>query len=218
MILSRESSNPERREYGQIGVNVYLEYFRAGGLQFSAIFLLLSFGLQSLKVYMDFMLRDWSLDSSSYSTSVSYFSSYSSFSVGVLVLSCSANLIGQLIGARARTALHAKMLENLFRCPLDLFEAYPIGRIISRFSYDMFVVDQKLPSSIQRLVLVSLICISALIVNTIQSPLFLLFAGPMVAIYWWLQHFYRCSSRELQRLDSLTRAPVLSHFSDTLGG
>ena len=34
----------------------------------------------------------------------------------------------------------------------------------------------------------------------------------------WLQHFYRASSRELQRLESLSRAPVLSHLSDTLGG
>lgn len=99
-----------------------------------------------------------------------------------------------------------------------MFEAYPIGRIINRFSYDMFVVDQKLPSSIQRLVLVSLICFSALIVNVIQSPIFIVFAIPMLAIYWWLQNYYRCTSRELQRLDSISRAPVLSHFSDTLGG
>ena len=28
----------------------------------------------------------------------------------------------------------------------------------------------------------------------------------------------RCSSRELQRLESLSRAPVFSHFSDTLTG
>ena len=41
------------------------------------------------------------------------------------------------------------MLRKLVRCPLQLFEAYPIGRIINRFSYDMFVIDQKLPSSIQ---------------------------------------------------------------------
>ncbi|QQP36454.1 ATP-binding cassette transporter sub-family C member 9, partial [Caligus rogercresseyi] len=51
-----------------------------------------------------------------------------------------------------------------------------------------------------------------------SEPLFLIFALPMITIYWWLQHFYRRSSRELQRLDSITRAPVLSHFADTLSG
>lgn len=217
LILSRDATDQEKREYGQIDFNVYTEYFKAGGLHFSALFLLLSIGLQCVKVYMDFLLRDWSLDKKGHQ-SMSYFHTYSSLSLCVLVLSCSANLIGQLIGARARRVLHSKMLNNLLRCPLDVFEAYPIGRIISRFSYDMFVVDQKLPSSVQRLVLVSLICLSALTVNAIQSPLFIIFALPMVFVYWWLQHFYRCSSRELQRIDSITRAPVLSHFSDTLGG
>ena len=72
----------------------------------------------------------------------------------------------------------------------------------------------------------------------LQSPIFILCAVPITAAYWWVQHFYRCSSRELQvkliyfirmfkntvdsflpqRLDSLSRAPVFSHFSDTLTG
>ena len=72
--------------------------------------------------------------------------------------------------------------------------------------------------SFQRLVLVFLICASALVVNAIQSPLFVVFAALMVGVYWWLQHFYRRTSRELQRLESISRTPVLSHFSDTLGG
>eukprot|EP00095_Tigriopus_kingsejongensis_P009125 snap_masked-scaffold595_size129005-processed-gene-0.7 protein:Tk09125 transcript:snap_masked-scaffold595_size129005-processed-gene-0.7-mRNA-1 annotation:"cystic fibrosis transmembrane conductance regulator" len=220
LILTREPSSQEKREYGQIGINVYSEYFNAGGLHYAAMFLILSIALQSIKVYMDFLLRDWSLEAGSLhdSVSMSFFTWYSSFSVLVLVLSCSANLIGQLIGARARRNLHFRMLTNLLRCPLDLFEAHPIGRIINRFSYDMFVVDQKLPACVQRLVLVSLICVSALVVNSIQSPIFIVFAIPMIAIYWWLQHYYRHTSRELQRLDSISRAPVLSHFSDTLGG
>lgn len=216
LILSRDLSNSERREYGQIGVNVYKEYFRAGGFHFAAIFMFLSIGLQCIKVYMDFLLRDWSLDGER--SNISYFSFYSSLSISVLVFSCAANLIGQLIGARARTNLHESLLRNLLRCPLDLFETWPISRIINRLSYDMFIIDQKLPSSIQRLVLVTLICLSALVVNAIQSPVFILFAIPMIIVYWWVQHFYRYTSRELQRLESISRTPVLSHFTDTLGG
>lgn len=58
------------------------------------------------------------------------------------------------------------MLQNLFLCPIELFEAYPIGRcftgsldiktqdiivfrILNRLSCDMFVIDQKLPSCLQ---------------------------------------------------------------------
>ena len=40
----------------------------------------------------------------------------------------------------------------------------------------------------------------------------------MLIFYWWLQHFYRRTSLELQRLHSASRVPVISHFCDTLGG
>lgn len=225
LILSHEPTGAqEKREYGTIGTSVYAEYLRAGGAYHFLIFLVLSVSMQVVKVYMDFLLRDWSLATSAASpddvkaVSTDYFSSYFMYSLVVLAISCLANLLGQMIGARARRRIHARMLRNLMRCPLELFEACPAGRIINRLSHDMFVVDQKLPSSVQRLVLVSLTCASALVVNSLQSPAFLAFALPMVAAYWWLQHFYRASSRELQRLESLSRAPVLSHFSDSLGG
>ena len=51
--------------------------------------------INHFKVYMDFLLRDWSLDEGAYSN-VSYFSIYSSLSLTVLALSCSANIIGQV--------------------------------------------------------------------------------------------------------------------------
>jgi len=211
-----EPGGLENREYGHILPSVYVAYLAAGGPALVATFLFLSVALQAVKVRMDFLLRDWSLSDNSRNTS--YLGWYVSCSVVTLVLSCFANFAGQIMGARARTSLHCKMLRNLLRCPLDRFEACPTGRIINRFSYDMFVVDQKLPSSVQRLVLVSLICLSALAVNVMQSPWFIVFAVPALAVYWWLQHFYRATSRELQRLDSISRAPVLSHFSDSLGG
>ena len=41
---------------------------------------------------------------------------------------------------------------------------------------------------------------------------------PVLAAYNSVQATYRCSSRELKRLDSLTRSPIYSHFSESLVG
>ncbi|XP_040580074.1 ATP-binding cassette sub-family C member Sur [Lepeophtheirus salmonis] len=215
---SQGGQSHENREYGSIDIGVLTVYFKAGGIFLAGFFVILSFVLQSVKVYMDFLLRDWSMEEKNSDKLIAYFSFYGSLSVIVILISCVANLIGQLIGARARTKLHNDMIQNIMYCPLELFEAFPIGRIINRISHDIFIVDQKIPPCIQRLIMLSFVCIAALAVNSIQSPVFLIFALPMISIYWWLQHFYRRSSRELQRLDSITRAPVLSHFSDTLSG
>jgi len=216
LITSGEGSQ-EGREYGSISYNVYWQYLCAGGLRLLAMFLLLSLALQTMRVYLDYLLRDLVGTVSPGSVST-FFQVFGSLSFVVIIISYFYNILGQWIGANAREHLHEKMVRNLFLCPIELFEAYPIGRILNRLSCDMFVIDQKLPSCIQRLLLVSLICLSALAVNCIQSPMFILCAVPITAAYWWVQHFYRCSSRELQRLDSLSRAPIFSHFSDTLTG
>jgi len=34
----------------------------------------------------------------------------------------------------------------------------------------------------------------------------------------WLQFFYRSTSRELRRLDSVSRSPIYSSFTETLDG
>ena len=216
LITSGETSK-ETREYGSISYNVYWQYVKAGGVSLLFVFLLISFGLQSMKVYLDFLLRDL-VGEETPGDIHEFFKLFGSLSLTVIILTYFYNILGQWIGASARSHLHKKMLKNLFQCPIELFEAYPIGRILNRMSCDMYVIDQKLPACLQRLLLVSLICLSSLAVNCIQSPLFILCAVPIIAAYWWIQHFYRCSSRELQRLDSLSRAPIFSHFSDTLTG
>ncbi len=123
MLGAESASARERREYGRIGRAVYTEYIRAAGPHLAAAFLVLSIAAQALKVYMDFLLRDWSLAQDPDADPTDYFALFSACSVAVLALSCAANLLGQVSGARARRRLHAVLVRNLLRCPLELFEA-----------------------------------------------------------------------------------------------
>lgn len=60
---------------------------------------------------------------------------------------------------------------------------------------------KKLSTSIKRLTSFVLLCGSAMIVNVIISPWFLIAAVPTSCAYYVLQRFYRRSARQLQRLD-----------------
>ena len=141
---------------------------------------------------------------------------YLSSTVIALVLSICANIFGQNLGCKARKILHKNLLEHIMIVRPYLFEMLPPSRFISRLAQDTFIIDQKLPSSVQRMSLVAFICLGAIIVNAIQSPIFLAFACPLILFYWAIQHFYRRSSIELQRIESATRSPYLSHLSNTL--
>ena len=37
-------------------------------------------------------------------------------------------------------------------------------------------------------------------------------------IYYWFQQRFRTASREVKRLDSITKSPVFQHFEETLNG
>ncbi|CAG7821002.1 unnamed protein product, partial [Allacma fusca] len=60
--------------------------------------------------------------------------------------------------------------------------------------------------------------IGSLTVISINTPIFLTTILPIVIIYIAVQRFYIVTSRQLKRMESVTRSPIFSHFSETLAG
>jgi ABC-type multidrug transport system fused ATPase/permease subunit len=123
-----------------------------------------------------------------------------------------------LTGNQGRRRLHSRLLNSLAQCHIRLFDVEPTGRLLNRFSSDMGVIDKKLAQTFQRLLQFVLLCVSAIVVNAIISLWSLAMAVPIVGIFYVLQRFFRTSARELQRLESLTKGPVVSHLTETLSG
>lgn len=48
----------------------------------------------------------------------------------------------------ASVKLHKTMLQRVFKSPMEFFDRTPVGRILSRFSKDVEVVDNQLPQSL----------------------------------------------------------------------
>lgn len=61
-------------------------------------------------------------------------------------------------------------------------------------------------------------CIFTLIVIAIATPWFLLLVVPLLFVYLSYQKYYLRTSRELKRLDSVSKSPIFAHFQETLGG
>ncbi|OTF75909.1 hypothetical protein BLA29_010920, partial [Euroglyphus maynei] len=60
--------------------------------------------------------------------------------------------------------------------------------------------------------------ISTFILIVIEINVFLLVAIPLLFFYYLIQKFYVATSRQLKRLESVTRSPIYSHFGETLSG
>ena len=57
-----------------------------------------------------------------------------------------------------------------------------------------------------------------MIVIAMSTPWFIVLIFPLSYIYLGYQKYYLRTSRELKRLDSVTRSPIFAHFQESLGG
>lgn len=60
--------------------------------------------------------------------------------------------------------------------------------------------------------------IATLVVISYSTPAFIAVILPIGLIYYFIQRFYVASSRQLKRLESVSRSPIYSHFSESVTG
>jgi len=221
------SSPSEERTYGTVPFTVYVRYISACGWATSVTYLTLAVAYEGLRLFTNLWLSWWSdavaevtsSDVTEYESLMAhYFQTYAGLSLLTVGVSLGGNLVGKAGGAHSRSYFFSVLLHAILRAPPYFFMSTPLGRILARFTSDVAVVDRKLCVSIQRFVQFVLLCVSALLVNALVNPAFIVLALPVLATYFLLQRFYRSSSRELQRLQALARSPIMSHFHETLQG
>ena len=119
---------------------------------------------------------------------------------------------------RGSTYLHNGMLKAMLYTSLRFFGSNPSGRILNRASKDQQVLDQSLPLALIDSMQYLLMIIGSIIIIGRANPWVLLILIPLVPSVLWLRRFYMRSSRQLKRLESVTRSPIYSLFSSSFAG
>eukprot|EP00123_Amoebidium_parasiticum_P018424 comp24199_c0_seq1/m.44437 comp24199_c0_seq1/g.44437 ORF comp24199_c0_seq1/g.44437 comp24199_c0_seq1/m.44437 type:complete len:1466 (-) comp24199_c0_seq1:528-4925(-) len=147
-----------------------------------------------------------------------YLGVYCALGVAYAVASLLVNFILTYGGIRASRRLHNDMLQRVMRAPMSFFDTTPLGRIVNRFSKDMYTIDQAIPESLRSWLSCLVPVFGSLVVIGLSTPLFLVTVGPLLVLYMIIQRVYVATSRQLKRLDSTSRSPIFSHFGETLSG
>ncbi|KAJ8918530.1 hypothetical protein NQ315_013034, partial [Exocentrus adspersus] len=134
------------------------------------------------------------------------------------VSSVFSDLTPQLGCLAAAIYLHDLLLSGVLRSPMLFFDTTPLGRVLSRFSKDMEVVDANMPWYVSDGLYCFFEVIGTVVVISYTTPLFTSVIIPISLLYYFIQRFYVATSRQLKRLESVTRSPIYSHFGETVTG
>ncbi|XP_054480224.1 ATP-binding cassette sub-family C member 9 [Anoplopoma fimbria] len=209
-------------------------YMSSGG--FFMVFLMVSSKLlkHSVIVAIDYWLAKWTSSKTKVivgitgnATSPSYLEDQNdSYYLQVFIILCAAgitlclitSLTVEFLGLSAATNLHHNLLNKIIHAPIRFFDITPLGQILNRFSADTNIIDQHIPPTLESLTRSTLLCLSAIGVISIITPIFIIALVPLAVAFYFIQKYFRVASKDLQDLDDSTQLPLLCHFSETAEG
>lgn len=119
---------------------------------------------------------------------------------------------------RAARNLHNKLLDNILRLPMAFFDTTPLGRIVNRFSRDTDMIDSYIPAMMFSFCNMFFSVAGTIGLITYATPWFATVIIPLALLYYFIQKFYIKTSRQIKRIESVTRSPIYSHFGESVGG
>ncbi|KAJ5319183.1 hypothetical protein MYU51_013685 [Penicillium brevicompactum] len=218
----KSKQTQETAQQGKVKWGVYGQYAKDSNIMAVGFYLFAMLAAQTAQVVGNFWLKSWTEWNEAHGSNANvgkFIGVYLALGLGSSLLVIFQNLILWIFcSIEASRKLHERMAFAIFRSPMSFFETTPSGRILNRFSSDIYRVDEVLARTFNMLFANSARAIFTMVVIATSTPAFLIFVIPLSYVYLSYQKYYLRTSRELKRLDSVTRSPIFAHFQESLGG
>ncbi|XP_061394477.1 multidrug resistance-associated protein 1 isoform X1 [Musca vetustissima] len=212
----------EKSQTGGVEFAVYKHYMKSVGIFLSLATLILNFVFQAFQIGSNLWLTKWSNDkdvANDTGLRDMYLGVYGAFGFGQGVCSYFAVVAVYYGTFEAAKTLHNDLLKIIMRNSVSrFFDIIPIGRLLNHFSGDMEVIDGELPGTVDTLLTFLFSVLATIVVISMSTPIFLAVIVPIAFLYYFAQRFYVATSRQLMRLESVSRSPIYSHFGETVTG
>jgi ATP-binding cassette subfamily C (CFTR/MRP) protein 1 len=215
----------EKSETGSVKWKVYSHYLVSIGLFLSVATIVMNAIFQAFSIGSNVWLSVWSDDNMTTPNNTidksrqdMYLGVYGALGIGqasFVMLSQTALIVGCLQSSKM---LHTELLFSILRSPLGFFDTTPSGRLLNRFGKDIDVIDNVLPHCLRAWLFCLSGVVATLVVISYSTPIFIAVILPIGALYYFIQRFYVATSRQLKRLESVSRSPIYSHFSESVTG
>uniref|UniRef100_A0A8C4EG28 Multidrug resistance-associated protein 1 n=1 Tax=Dicentrarchus labrax TaxID=13489 RepID=A0A8C4EG28_DICLA len=225
-VPSKKAKNPEvgklteadKASTGQVKLSVFWAYLKAIGVLLSFISLLLFLAHHLVSLFSNYWLSLWTDDPVVNGTQPNRLMRLGVYGGLGLTQVFGYSLSMSIGGILASRYLHESMLYDVLRSPMSFFERTPSGNLVNRFAKEMDTIDSVIPSIIKMFMGSMFNVMGACVIILIATPLVAIIIPFLGLIYFFVQRFYVASSRQLKRLESVSRSPIYTHFNETLLG
>ncbi|XP_043211792.1 ATP-binding cassette sub-family C member 3-like isoform X6 [Amphibalanus amphitrite] len=211
----------EKSETGKVQLAVYGYYMKSVGVFLTMLTFMLYVAAQACSVGSNIWLSNWTEDVEHFNdthTRNVYLGVYGALGFGQALFVLFPSIVMAYGMMRASQLLHSHILSRLFHNPLSFFDTTPLGRIVNRFSKDVDMMDNTLPFNIRSWINCLFSVLGTFFAIIYATPIFLAVVIPLLGVYYFMQLVYVSTSRQLKRLESVSRSPIYSHFSETITG
>ncbi|CAJ1877872.1 unnamed protein product [Sphenostylis stenocarpa] len=143
---------------------------------------------------------------------------YAITTVVSIILLVARSYFFALLGLRTAQLFFTQIVRSILHAPMSFFDTTPSGRILSRASTDQTNVDVLLPLFTGVVIAMYITVLSIFIITCQNSWPTVFLIIPLAWLNIWYRDYYLASSREFTRLDSITKAPVIHYFSESIAG
>ncbi|KAL0959849.1 hypothetical protein HGRIS_011525 [Hohenbuehelia grisea] len=119
----------------------------------------------------------------------------------------------------ASTVLYKRLLETVLFANIRFHDTVSRGRLLNRFGKDFEGIDSSLSDNFGRSLINGLSAVTTLVTISIVGGWPFVVAAVIVGVaYFNVAKVYGQTSRDMRRLDSVTRSPLYSIYGETISG
>jgi ABC-type multidrug transport system fused ATPase/permease subunit len=207
----------ETKQEGRVKGNTFRQFFGAMGCKAISLCVLTGVCGYSVMLFADFWLATWLADEKGLKdkdTRNMYLGTYLAMAVAHVLL-CQLTSHYFLEGCiNACKTLHHDCIRHLLHAPVSWYEATPSGRILSRFSADLNVIDILLGTMSDPFIQLVFMCIAFAVGMLIVVPQLIVVIIISAPILLYVTRTVEASVLELKRLTNNAMSPVMTNMAE----